>query len=495
MTEPREEIDAWLNQDVQLLAPRQGTFERVSRRARRRKASQALLAGAGAVAVLAGVAYAPQLVSALRPGGSPAQRPVASGTVQSARPSLTPTPSASQRPGATASKSATEMPPGTALSTTASGGAVPASFRPTSITMIGTVGAVIGQAGTPGHCATQYCTSLAGTSDYGSSWYGVSAPLTGAPQGGSGVSQLRFLNLTDGWAYGPQLWVTSNGGASWRQEQTSGLRVTDLETAQGRAFALMARCSGTGSDYAGDCTSFSLYSSAAGGTAWQPVPGPARGLSAPGGGPASGSLVIASATAADPEGQTGYLLAPSGQLLSGPLTGGPWKVIGRAPASCQPGAGRLSGQPASAQLASGSRNAGTLSQVAAGSQLLLSCGGAAASGGRAQPATIYTSAGGASWQKAGTTPASGTATSLAASSGGLVVLATTAGIDYSSDDGRTWQPASVSAAAPAGGFSYVGMTTPSRGVAVPADSSLSEVFITGDGGRTWSASPIRGSGR
>jgi hypothetical protein len=48
------------------------------------------------------------------------------------------------------------------------------------------------------------------------------------------------------------------------------------------------------------------------------------------------------------------------------------------------------------------------------------------------------------------------------------------------------------AAAGQGGFSYVGMTDPLRGVAVPADPRLHEVFITTDGGRTWHARPIHG---
>jgi hypothetical protein len=36
------------------------------------------------------------------------------------------------------------------------------------------------------------------------------------------------------------------------------------------------------------------------------------------------------------------------------------------------------------------------------------------------------------------------------------------------------------------------MTNASQGVAVPADSSLGEVYVTTDGGSTWLPSPITG---
>src|SRR6266567_2102581 len=133
MSDPRNSIDAWLNAEVEPLAPPPGTFERVRRRARRHKGNRSLNANSGTKVT--------PPTSSLSPGGS--------------------------------------------------GNPVPANFQPTSVTFIGPhIGAVIGQAGTPGHCATAYCTSLAGTSDYGTSWYGVSAPLTGPPSGALGVSQI-----------------------------------------------------------------------------------------------------------------------------------------------------------------------------------------------------------------------------------------------------------------------------------------------------------------
>jgi hypothetical protein len=74
-----------------------------------------------------------------------------------------------------------------------------------------------------------------------------------------------------------------------------------------------------------------------------------------------------------------------------------------------------------------------------------------------------------------------------------VVLATTAGIEYSANGGARWKAARVTGlSASGGGFSYVGMTNPTQGVAVPANPDLHEIFTTGDGGKTWQPSLITG---
>jgi hypothetical protein len=310
--EPPDELDTWLGRDVQPLSPPPGTFERIHRRARRRKLNQALVAAAGAVVIIAGGVLIPAAATGLLTGGGPSAPPAAAGRARSSPPAssapVTPPPSSAISPVPTA-------PTGTGLSATTSGAATPANFQPTSITMIsGTIGAVIGQAGTPGHCGPPVaddCTSLAGTADYGSSWYGVSAPVTGAPDGATGAGQLRFLNLSDGWAYGPALYTTADGGRSWTAEPTFGRRVTALEAAGTRAFAVLATCSGGGAAYAADCSSFSLYSTGAGTTGLSPVSLriPARvsaGALGTAGVPASASLVI-KGDAADPEAGTGYL--------------------------------------------------------------------------------------------------------------------------------------------------------------------------------------------
>jgi photosystem II stability/assembly factor-like uncharacterized protein len=473
MSDPRDRIDDWLSADVEPLAPRPGTFGKIQQRARRRKTSRAVMSAAGIVVVIAAAATVPQIASTLRSHGPSQGQPVAAGThpVQ-VRPTVTGTGGGSPN-----SRSSAEVTPsGSALSAAGSGTLVPPNFQPTSVTFVGPhIGAVIGQAGTPGHCATPYCTSLAGTSDYGTSWYGVSAPLTGAPDGSTGVGQVRFLNTTYGWAFGPQLYATTDGGATWARQSTHGMRVTDLETVGERAFALLATCTGGGAAYAAHCTAFSLYTSAAGSGQWQPVPGPVSGLepSQTGAAGASASLVLA--------GGRGYLLAPSGELLSGPLTGGAWSVVDEQ-GQCLPGSPGPDGQPTGALLAADS------------AELVLVCTSSTDSTtGTQTKSVVESSDNGKTWSAAQSADVTGIATSVAAQGSSLVVLATDAGLYLSTDGGGTWKLAQASparAAAGEGGYSYVGMTSAAEGVALPADADLHEVFITTDGGRTWQAHAV-----
>jgi hypothetical protein len=482
----RDDIDSWLDTDVEPLAPPPGTFERVSRQARRRKTSRAVMSAAGAAVIVAGLAASPRIAGDLL--HHPVGRAVASRAVPRTSAPATPGPTPSGGSGTPAAKTATPAPTaGTPLGLAPPAGAdpVPANFRPTSVTFVGAnTGAVIGQAGTPGNCAGPVpadCTSLAGTSNYGRTWYGVSAPVTGAPHGTAGVSALRFLNVSKGWAFGPELWVTHDGGAHWNRVPTHGLRVTSLETAGNRAFAVFARCTGGGADFASHCASFRLFSSAVTGGTWRPVPGAAGDLTlatGAAGQAASPSLVLTAGPPSHLAAGTGYLLAPSGAVLSGSLAGGSWTMAGQAP--CRPAVLPAGGLAASAVLAAGSN------------ELFLACTGAPSPAGQ-YVKTIWASAsGGKHWLRVGRVHGPGVATSLAAAQGGLVVLATTTCIDISTDGGASWrQTYPPGAAAGHLGFSYVGMTDQQQGVAVPADPGLHEIFITGNGGRTWQPSPIR----
>src|SRR5258708_5533833 len=115
---------------------------------------------------------------------------------------------------------------------------VPANFAATSGTFLGTLtGWVLGQAGVPGHCpiVAQDCTSIARTDDGGATWYGVPAPVTGAPDGPAGVGQIRFLDRNDGWAFGPELFATHDGRPFLTKISTGGLRGTALEARGDRA--------------------------------------------------------------------------------------------------------------------------------------------------------------------------------------------------------------------------------------------------------------------
>src|SRR5271163_2269623 len=327
MPDRRDDLDSWMDGRIDPLPPPPGTFDLIKKRARRRKFRR-LAVGAGAAAVIVAAAVAvPQMVN-LPVLNSPTATTAANGR------SATPSSSASGGASTASSSAAPVLSPAPAP--------VPANFRPSSATFIGTqTGWVIGQAGTPGNCATQYCTSVARTDDAGKTWSGVPAPVTGPADGATGVSQIRFLNLNDGWAFGPGLWATHNGGQTWTQVATNGLRVTDLETVGARVFALFASCTGSGAAFAAACTSFTLYSApASGGGNWAPVGASTSGLTDGAAGEAA-SLVLT--------GSRGFLLAPGRELYSGPVDGsGAWTLVNSITPSCPVGAAQADGQPAGA---------------------------------------------------------------------------------------------------------------------------------------------------
>src|SRR5258708_36650939 len=161
MGNPRDHdpMDTWLNAEVEPLAPPPGTFEGVRRGAPRRKAGRAVVSAAGIVIVIAAAVAAPRIAPAILQSHKGLERSAAAGPSRSPR---TPTPSRGiASPNAT---SPTQIPSGTSslpLRGT-SGFPVPRNFQPTSVTFVTqSTGAVIGQAGTPGHCPTAHCTSLA----------------------------------------------------------------------------------------------------------------------------------------------------------------------------------------------------------------------------------------------------------------------------------------------------------------------------------------------
>ncbi|MDQ1541714.1 MAG: hypothetical protein QOH29_2440, partial [Actinomycetota bacterium] len=106
-----------------------------------------------------------------------------------------------------------------------------AGFQPASVTFVSpNAGFVLGTQA----CATGTCTTLGATTDAGRTWAkaGVLPPaLTGDAQG---VRKVRFATASDGWAFGPQLWSTHDGGRSWRHIPQPG-PVSDVEASGGVA--------------------------------------------------------------------------------------------------------------------------------------------------------------------------------------------------------------------------------------------------------------------
>ena len=138
--------------------------------------------------------------------------------------------------------------------TASASGPVPSHFEPASASFVsGDVGFVLGTA----PCAHAPCTSLVATYDGGQSWVGLPAPKAPLGEVSSGralaVSQVTFANARDGWSWGPALWSTHDGGATWSQPVLpvpapgGPADLLSLQVSGGYAYALVASWSERGS--------------------------------------------------------------------------------------------------------------------------------------------------------------------------------------------------------------------------------------------------------
>jgi photosystem II stability/assembly factor-like uncharacterized protein len=178
----------------------------------------------------------------------------------SPRPTSSTTASATTGPTSSTTSSPTTTAPGPAVGPP--GGPIPTGFQATSFTavsldawwMLGTARCLTGS-GT--------CGAILRTTDGGSVFAGIPSP----PVSASDVSQLRFANPLDGYAFGPELWETADGGATWANVPVPG-QVTELEAVDGEAYALVT---GAGS---ANSTSNELLTAPVGSRQWQQVPTP-----------------------------------------------------------------------------------------------------------------------------------------------------------------------------------------------------------------------------
>jgi len=93
-------------------------------------------------------------------------------------------------------------------------------------------------------CGSTTCTQVLRTTDGGTTWKtlgGLAAPLTN--EDANGLTELRFADDLHGWAYGPGLWSTNDGGSTWQpQTLAGGLPVAALAANAEVAYAVASAC-------------------------------------------------------------------------------------------------------------------------------------------------------------------------------------------------------------------------------------------------------------
>lgn len=215
------------------LAPPQGHFDAISRRAKRRRTRQVSVVSAVFVLVV-GVGTTAGAVLHQRGQDQPS---VTANGGQSNSPALKDAP-ASSEPSVDPSDAHKQLPEGTA--------SLPSQFKPYSVSTVATTTYVIGSSNS---CDGANCAALVRSTNNRQSWLTVPAPKaptasstaapTTTPDGT--VREVRFATQANGWAYGGALYSTHNGGTTWHSQSVGGA-VLDMAIKGGKAYALVSRC-------------------------------------------------------------------------------------------------------------------------------------------------------------------------------------------------------------------------------------------------------------
>ncbi len=319
-------------------------------------------------------------------------------------------------------------------------GPVPPGFQPVSMTFVSaSEGWVLGTA----PCAHKPCTSVVRTTDGGHTWVGIPAPKYPLARYSSarGLNRLRFADSLDGFAYGSQLWVTHNGGASWRRVSQVPGYIVDLEASAGRVYAASERSNRV-----------TIYESRAGRNAWHRVSGLPRVVG---------------------EGGLGTI------TLHGTAA---WIILGNRLYATQHGSSWVRESfKCATDLAISSIGAYNSARIT------LLCTGNAALGSTEK--VLYSSAnGGAHFTKVGSVPSGGDGGLLAEPTSRHLFVATSSAATWlygSTDGGRHWHD-SLTLDDGGKGWSDFGFTTATQGVAIegrPVNGS--HMYLTRDSGRRW----------
>ncbi len=430
----------------------------------RGRAFRALSTLAAAAVILVAAA----LVVTTLPGGGATPGGDGGATLPT-RPAATGSP-ASSAPAATAGTVVivpTPLPSAAASSSPALPG-TPSGFEAASVTFVSSedgwaLGSVSCGSSAP-------CAAIVKTTDGGRTWTQATAPQTALhrapvqPGSGAGVSGIRFANASDGWAFGPDLWSTHDGGATWTQVTIPGMgagtMVVALETSDGMVHAVAWNGSG----------SYRIASSPVGTDAWQ-----LSSVQIPvGAGPVPQIQLVLS-------GSAGWAVEVDRVVVGGArLSGGTWR-------SWTPPCSNAMG-PA-------------LLDAATPSDLVAECDGGIW-GTPSDPLQngqhLYVSTdGGLAFSRSTASVPFSNVDAIAEPTAGSIVLGGTRGqatsvgvIATSTDAGRTWASYDL----PAGSVvQYIGFTTPAQGVAIVETGTATHLYMTYDGGTSWTETAVAGS--
>jgi hypothetical protein len=308
-------------------------------------------------------------------------------------------------------------------------------------------------------CAGGTCLALRRTVDGGRSWTNANPPPTSfslASPVNRGVSQIRFADPLDGWAFGPDLWSTHDGGAQWTKSSLT--YVGALEAGAGRVHAASIDGPTNGS--------YNIETSVTSRDAWV----------------RTGSLQLGAGPVPAPDlvlqGSTGWAVENDREVIDGArLVAGRWEAW-HAPCATTGGTAVVSAPTA-------------LSLVAICEQGVW---GPSGYGGSPAVRAYFSGNGGATFFLGGVVPTgepSGSGDVVASPAPGVAV---TDVLTNSQDElietfnsGASWK---VVASAPESmPFTYLGFTSSAQGVAIESGSATSVLLMTFDGGRVWS--PVR----
>jgi hypothetical protein len=323
-----------------------------------------------------------------------------------------------------------------------------AGFAPMSVTFVSSQdGFVLGQIA----CPSTICYGLAKTTDGGRSWTFV-ADLPVAPANSQPITKVRFADARDGWAFGPQLWATHDGGVTWKQMAQPG-PVADVEASAGVVYALAATCG------AQPCAGGGRLSRAVVATdAWAAVPGIAV--------KPSGTIAL--------HGHAVWVVSggDNGEVFVASADGASWHVI----ADPCPAAG------ADLQI-------GGVAPVSTSAVFLL-CAGNPGAGSESKLVLFSTDGGATSHATTAAPGRGGIAGGIAAASASVVAVSAQSGASWiyrSGTAGRSWTSAFERGDGGLG-IGDLGFTTSTQGVAIygtPGNSDPSQLLMTRDAGATW----------